>query len=155
MVNCFRQPNKQRPRIGRQVLPDLLGQPAHINLGVADGGHASLALLPTHLNAVHNNLGEVHPRADHILHLHRRHILAPPPERVAHAVTKVNEAVVVRHNHVARVEGRLTGLEQIVDNLFGRVFIDYMFLLYGVFFFLFDLFLDLFESKWLYEYKIR
>ena len=32
---------------------------------------------------------------------------------------------------------------------------SFFFWIFGVFFFLLDIFLDLFESKWLYEYEIR
>jgi hypothetical protein len=38
--------------------------------------------------------------------------------------------------------------------IYGLGYEDFMFL-YGMFFFLLDLFFDLFESKWLFEYKIR
>ena len=125
MLKSLDESQENRPSISGQIDPQLIDKLNQIDmLGfTAERSHTSTTFLSWHFGTIDDNLHGVETPRDGVLDLNGGDVLASPSERVAESVAEVDVAERVLHHEVARVEGALTLLEHVLDNLRLRGFL--------------------------------
>ena len=113
-------PQKQRTRIGRQTLGQVLVQCGEIDFAFADDGRhpGRDAFGPRNRDSVDAGMQDAVESAKFLSHLRRSDILTLPAKRVADAVDEVEEALLVPAHQIAGPDPGISLGEDIAQDLF-------------------------------------